>query len=188
MAAQAATLTPIAVFGASDCDRGSPLYAQAREVGLLLARARCRVITGGYGGVMEAASLGAREGGGASLGITVRAFSEARSGPNRYLTDHIEEAGLFERTAALIGRSAGYIILRGKAGTLAELTLVWALQRARLQEGRPIVLLGEFWQQFLRQLTQLELVEESQLAITSVAATPAEAVERLLAQVRRETG
>jgi uncharacterized protein (TIGR00730 family) len=181
------SLTPIAVFGGSDCEPDSPLYAQAREVGLLLGRAGCRVITGGYGGVMEAASRGAQEGGGSSLGITVRAFSGARAGPNPYLTDHIEAAGLFDRTEALIGRSMGYIILRGKAGTLAELTLIWALQRARLQEGRPIVLLGEFWQPLLQQLTQLELVEESQLAVTFVAATAAQAVERLLAQVRRGT-
>jgi uncharacterized protein (TIGR00730 family) len=182
-----AALTPVAVFGASDCPPDSPLYAQAREVGFLLGKARCLVITGGYGGVMEATSLGAQEAGGVSLGITVRAFREFRTGPNPYLTQHIEETGLFERTAALIGRSEGYIILRGKAGTLAELTFVWALQRARLQEGRPIVLLGDFWQRLLQQLIQLELVEESQLALTSVAASPAQAVAQLLAQVRKET-
>jgi predicted Rossmann-fold nucleotide-binding protein len=77
----------------------------------------------------------------------------------------------------LIGRSAGYIILHGKAGTLAELTFLWALHRARLLGNRPIVLLGERWERFVESIRALDLVDETQLATTSVVATAEEAVQ-----------
>jgi uncharacterized protein (TIGR00730 family) len=166
----------IAVFGSSEPAEGEPLYAAARRVGGLLAREGYAVITGGYGGVMEAACRGAQEVGGTTYGITTRAFNARRPRPNAYLTHHIEEEGLFERTRELIARSDGFIILAGKAGTLAELTFLWALHRAQLLGDRPIVLLGAPWRQFLQQVDALELVDQDQLTITDVVETPEEAI------------
>lgn len=174
----------IAVFGSSEPDEGSALYDQAREVGSLLGRHGFTVVTGGYGGVMEAASRGAVEAGGQTLGITTRELSPLRAGPNPYLSRHLETEGLFERTRELISRSAGYIILRGKAGTLAELSFLWALHRARLQGDRPVVLLGGFWQGFIDEVETLGLVDRSQLAITYVVATPEDAVAVIRRTVR----
>ena len=51
----------VAVFGSSSAQQRSEGYAQAEEIGALLARRGCRVINGGYGGVMEATAKGARE-------------------------------------------------------------------------------------------------------------------------------
>lgn len=169
----------IAVFGSSEPREGSLLYEQARRVGSLLAREGYVVITGGYGGVMEAASRGAREAAGEALGITSRALSPMRAGPNPYLTRHVEAEGLLERTDELIRRSSGYIILPGKAGTLAELTFLWALDRARLLGDRPIVLLGPPWRRYLDHLASLELLERVQIDITHVAGTPEEAVQMI---------
>jgi len=174
----------VAVFGSSDPLEGDDLYETAREVGRLLAEDGFVVVTGGYGGVMEAASRGAVEAGGQALGITTRALAPLRAGPNPYLTQHVEEAGLFERTRELIDRSAGYIILPGKAGTLAELTFLWALNRAQLLRGRPIVLLGSSWQGFLDQVSALALVDRGEIDITRVAGTAREAVEMIRRSVR----
>ncbi len=77
---------PIAVFGSSEPLEGEPLYEQARRVGALLAAAGYRVVTGGYGGVMEGASRGAIERGGEAIGVVCGAVFPARS-PNRYLTE-----------------------------------------------------------------------------------------------------
>ena len=51
----------VAVFGAGDVGVGSPEYGAARELGRRLVEAGYRVLTGGGGGVMEAACRGARE-------------------------------------------------------------------------------------------------------------------------------
>ena len=49
----------VAVFGSARTRRDHPTYAQAREVGRLLAEAGFAVITGGGPGMMEAANRGA---------------------------------------------------------------------------------------------------------------------------------
>lgn len=53
----------IAVFGSALPLEGSAAYEEARLTGQLLARAGYVVLNGGYGGVMEGASRGAREAG-----------------------------------------------------------------------------------------------------------------------------
>src|SRR2546421_6456311 len=73
----------VTIFGGSKCVEGSGEYAQARRVGELLAEAGFTICTGGYLGVMEAASRGAHERGGRVLGITM---NPVKSEPNPHLT------------------------------------------------------------------------------------------------------
>ena len=178
-----ATDRAVAVFGSSDPVEADPDYELARHVGSLLGHAGLLVVTGGYGGVMEAASRGAVEAGGRALGITARALSPLRASPNRWLTEHVEAADLFDRTRELMHRSHGYIILPGKAGTLAELTFLWALHRARLLGDRPIALLGTPWKVFLEQVGALNLLDGAQMDVTHLAATPEDAVALMVRSI-----
>jgi hypothetical protein len=164
----------IAVFGASEALPGERAYEQARAVGRLLALAGFRVVTGGYGGVMEAASRGATEGGGVPTGIVCRIFPGRA--PNRYLGEIVESPDLFERTRALIEPARGYVVLPGKSGTLAELTFVWALHRAGSLDRRPVVLLGEAWRPLLRHLVRAGMIESEQFDVTRVVDSPEEAL------------
>jgi len=173
----------VAVFGSSDPIESDADYVLARRVGGLLSAAGFLVVTGGYGGVMEAASRGAVEAGGRALGVTARVLSPLRAAPNRWLTEHIEAGDLFERTRELMHRSHGYIILPGKAGTLAELTFLWALHRARLLGDRPIALLGAPWRSFLQQVGSLNLLDGAQMDITHLAATPEDAVALMVRSI-----
>ena len=168
----------VAVFGSSEPAEGDPLYEQARSVGRLLAHSGIMVVSGGYGGVMEGASRGAREGGGRSIGVTTSAFQ--RGGGNPFLTEEWREPDLFLRTRRLIELSDAYIILRGKSGTLAELMFLWALNRGGLLPSTRIVLLGDFWEGILSSLQSLQMVESEQMAITRMAGTPEQAVEQVL--------
>ena len=165
----------VAVFGSSEPSEGEPLYAQARSLGALLAAHGHVVVTGGYGGVMEAACRGALESGGRTLGVTCAIFSGRK--PNRYLDESIETRDLHDRTRELIARSDAFVVLPGKSGTLAELTFLWALHRAGCLEGRPVVLLGDEWRHLLRHLLRAAILNGSELDITRVVDTPEEAVE-----------
>ncbi len=60
----------ITIFGGSQPKPGSPAYAEAYELGKLLALAGHTVLTGGYMGTMEAVSRGANEAGGHVIGVT----------------------------------------------------------------------------------------------------------------------
>jgi uncharacterized protein (TIGR00730 family) len=164
----------IAVFGSSEALPGEPAYEQARAIGRLLALAGFGVVTGGYGGVMEAASRGAAEGGGVPRGVVSAIFRDRA--PNAYLGEIVDSPDLFERTRVLVLSARGYVVLPGKSGTLAELTLVWALHRAGSLDRRPVVLLGATWRPLLRHLAQAGMIEAEQFDVTRVVDTPEEAL------------
>src|SRR6476661_2141731 len=105
----------VTIFGGSKCRESDPEYALARKVGELLAAAGYTICTGGYLGVMEAASRGAHERGGHVLGIVMNQFKHE---PNRYLSDKVATAHFYERLQQLITRSVGFVALRGGMGTV----------------------------------------------------------------------
>lgn len=164
------TIRSIAVFGSSEPREGDPLYEQARTVGRLLAADGFRIVTGGYGGVMEGASRGAREAGGAAMGVVCAAF-RGRA-PNRFLTEVVETADLHERTRTLIEAADGYVVLWGKSGTLAEAALVWALVRAGSLDARPVLVLGASWERLLRHLAESGMLGGPELESTRVVRAP----------------
>jgi len=64
----------VTVFGSSRPKAGDAEYEEARELGNLLAKRGFAVCTGGFGGVMEGVSRGAKEGGGKTYGVTAEFF------------------------------------------------------------------------------------------------------------------
>ena len=168
--------SPVAVFGSSEPLPGSAAYQQAFEIGLLLGEAGFPVINGGYGGVMEASARGARQAGTRTIGVTVAAFAH-RAGANPFIDNEFREQDLYDRTRRLIEEAAGFVVLPGRAGTLAELAFLWALCRAGLHGSKPIVLMGPVWQRLLHNLRELDILGEPELAATSVADSPAAAVD-----------
>ena len=87
------------VFGSSRPSDGDADYAEARELGWALAEKGFTVCTGGYGGVMEAASRGAKDAGGRTLGVTAKFFGRS---PNRWVDEVIEVDTWQQRLFALI--------------------------------------------------------------------------------------
>src|SRR5918993_92172 len=163
----------VTIFGGSKCSEGYPEYEQARKVGQILAEQGFTICTGGYLGIMEAASRGARESGGRVLGIVMNQF---KAEPNRYLTEKVASAHFYERLQHLITRSVGFIALRGGAGTVTELSLVWNKLQTRVIEPRPLVLLGDFWQRVIESFMENLVVSEKDVALLDFVNTPEEAV------------
>jgi uncharacterized protein (TIGR00730 family) len=168
----------VAVFGSSEPRPPSPAWHQAYDVGRLLAETGFVVVNGGYGGVMEASARGAREAGGRTIGVTTTAFA-FRGAANPWIETERRERDLFDRTRGLIEEAAGFVVLPGRSGTLAELGLVWALHKAGLLGGKPIQLVGQVWEDLLPHLRRLDLLDAAVLEITEIARGPGQAVERL---------
>ena len=167
----------VTIFGGSKCGEESVEYRQARRVGQLLAQAGYTICTGGYLGVMEAASRGAHERGGRVLGIVMNQF---KAEPNRYLTDKVATAHFYERLQHLIMRSIGFIVVRGGMGTVTEMSLVWNKLQTRVIEPRPLVLLGECWPPLIEAFRRNLVVSEADVSLLRFAATPEEAVGVIL--------
>lgn len=164
----------VTIFGGSRCGEDCVEYGQARRVGQLLAEDGYTICTGGYLGVMEAASRGAHERGGRVLGIVMNQF---KAEPNRYLTDKVATPHFYERLQQLIMRSVGFIALRGGIGTVTELSLVWNKIQTRVIERRPLVLLGDCWPPVVEAWRQHLVVSEPDIALLDFAQTAEEAVQ-----------
>src|SRR6478672_8835752 len=164
----------VTIFGGSKCVETDAEYAQAQRVGQLLAEAGYTICTGGYLGVMEAASRGAREAGGRVLGIVMNQF---KAEPNRYLTDKVATPHFYERLQRLITRSVGFVAIRGGMGTVTELSLVWNKIQTGVIEPRPLVLLGECWPPIVREWQRSLAVSDADVAALDFAVTAEEAVE-----------
>jgi uncharacterized protein (TIGR00725 family) len=140
----------VAVVGPGDAS-ASELQA-AEEVGAGLAAAGAVVVTGGLGGVMEAACRGARSRRGMTLGILP---GEDRDAANGWVQVAVP-TGLGELRNGLVVRSADALVaIGGGHGTLSEVALA-------LRTGRPVVGLGTW---------EVHGVEQ--------VSTPAEAIARI---------
>jgi uncharacterized protein (TIGR00730 family) len=143
----------ITVFGSSRPREGDALYEEARSLGGALAGGGFTVCSGGYGGVMEGVSRGAKEAGGRTLGITASFF---RSRANRWVDEEVRVATWQERLFELVRRGDGYVACRGGTGTLVELAVVWEMLNKRVMPHKPFAVLGGFWQPVLERVREAE--------------------------------
>jgi len=162
----------VTVFGSGRVEPGSADYEAARELGARLARAGFAVCTGGYGGVMEAVSRGAKEAGGHSIGVTAEVFV-ARANP--WVIEEIRVKSWHERLLELIRRGDAYVVLPGGTGTLTELAAVWEWLHKGFLVAKPVVVLGDFWEPVVAAVTAKENVGH----LVKRAATPAQVVALL---------
>jgi uncharacterized protein (TIGR00725 family) len=159
------------------------------ELGGALAAAGFAVCTGGYGGVMEGVSRGAREAGGRVLGVTSSFF---RSRANRWVDEETRVETWQDRLFELVRLGDGYIACRGGTGTLVELAVVWEMLNKKAIENRPVVVLGDFWQPVIERVREVEHGHasrwgESNDPLVHQAPTPLEAAQFLAARLAGRT-
>jgi uncharacterized protein (TIGR00730 family) len=133
------------VFGSNSPKEGDTDYAEAQQLGRVLAQAGYIVATGGYLGTMEAASRGAKETGGHVIGVTTSLFDGVRLHPNAYLDEEFKFPTLFERLHYLVTLADVWVALPGGIGTLSEVALTWSLMQVGEMPRQPFVLVGEQW-------------------------------------------
>ena len=155
----------ITVFGSSQIQPGSPAYADAMELGKLLAEAGHTVLTGGYMGAMEAVSRGANEAGGAVIGVTcedIEAWRPIKA--NAWVREEHRHTTLQERLDELIQNCDATLALPGGPGTLTEIALTWNLMIVRSLPAKPLILIGQGWRSVLESLYDSfgDLIPQSQ--------------------------
>lgn len=134
----------ITVFGSARFEENHPFYEMARQIGRSLANEGWTVMSGGGPGIMEAASRGAKEVGGKTVGCNIRLPHEQE--PNPYLDQSITFYYFFVRKMMLVKYSYGFVILPGGMGTIDEMSeAITLIQTGKLYDF-PIVLMGrEYW-------------------------------------------
>lgn len=129
----------VAVVGAST--PSERLVEEARRIGRGLVDGGARVATGGRGGVMAAASEGARASTAWTEGTVVGVLPGLDASDANPFVDIVVPTGLSHaRNVVLVAMADVVLAVGGGAGTLSEIALAWS-------HGKPIVALdlGEGW-------------------------------------------
>jgi uncharacterized protein (TIGR00730 family) len=178
----------VAVFGSARLRVGDPALAAAEAIGQAFATRGWAVITGGGPGVMEAASRGAHEAGGLSVGLGIDLPHE--QGFNRYLDLAYTFRHFYVRKVCFVKPSEGFVVLPGGFGTLDELFEALTLIQTRKVGLFPVVLFGStFWDGLVAWLRAGPLatgtIAPDDLDLFRVTDDPAEAAEIVISHYDR---
>lgn len=169
----------VSVFGGNSIVPGDAGYLEGLQVGRELALAGFTVATGGYGGVMEAVSRGAKEAGTHVIGVTTTIFVDQRLDPNAWVDEEIRLPTLFQRLHHLVTFSDALVALRGGVGTLSEVALAWSLLQVREISRRPLILVGPAWRQIMETFRRESTITGTEWQLLDFASTAADVVPLL---------
>ncbi len=174
----------VSIFGSARTRPDDPQYKKAQAIAALFVKNGFGVITGGGGGIMEAANKGATEAGGTSVGLNIRLPFEQK--PNPYATIQMEFNYFFIRKVMFIKYAAAYVVMPGGFGTMDELFEVMTLVQTRRIRPFPIIMVGsDYWGGLLEwvhsQLLAQSLISPTDMDIIQVLDDP----EEIVATVRK---
>jgi uncharacterized protein (TIGR00730 family) len=169
----------VSIFGSARTRPDDPQYKKAETIAARFVKNGFGVITGGGGGIMEAANKGAAEAGGTSVGLNIRLPFEQK--PNPYATLQMEFNYFFIRKVMFIKYAAAYVVMPGGFGTLDELFEVMTLVQTRRIRPFPIIMVGsDYWGGLLEwirsQLMTQSLISSTDMSIFQVLDDPGEIV------------
>jgi uncharacterized protein (TIGR00730 family) len=130
----------VTVFGSARTPQDHPHYALAREAGACLGRGGYAVITGGGGGLMEAANRGARDVGAVSVGCNIELPHEQAL--NAFVDIGLRFQHFFARKVMFVRYASAFVVCPGGYGTLDELFEALTLIQTRTIRHFPVILLG----------------------------------------------
>jgi len=134
----------VSMFGSSRAKPDDPNYKLAEETAYQLGKAGFGVITGGGGGIMEAANKGAARAGAKSIGLNIELPIEQI--PNEYQNMSLNFRYFFTRKVMFLKYAHGFIVLPGGYGTMDELFESLVLIQTLRQASFPVVLMGsDYW-------------------------------------------
>ena len=151
------------IYGGSQNIKDSKEYLETIELAKRLANKGYVIKTGGYFGIMEAASIGATSVGGKAIGYTCADFPSVKG--NKFLTQNVVCENIFQRLELLIKNTDLFIVQRGSVGTLAEFFLTLDIVR-KMDNPPQIILIGEFWESIIVSLDYL--VSARDLSLTKL--------------------
>ena len=170
----------IAVYGSSQVSPDHAAYQDSVCIGQALARAGCAVMTGGYFGVMEAVSMGAKMAGGRVIGVTTDQIGQQFNvQPNRYLDENVNYADLRDRLLHLVENADGYLAMPGGIGTLHEIAETWELMRIGGVPRRPFVCYGPMWAEIINIMEGSAYLGDGYRGMITVAQSPQTVIEAL---------
>jgi uncharacterized protein (TIGR00730 family) len=179
----------VSIFGSARTSPEHPHYKMAEELAAGLAKAGFAVITGGGGGIMEAANKGAFNAGGSSVGLNIELPMEQVS--NKFQTLSLHFRYFFCRKVMFVKYAHGFIVCPGGFGTLDEFFEAVVLIQTLKQASFPVILMGsDYWKGMLdwvnnKMLLETGYVSDEDMGYFQVIDDPKEAV-RIIVDFQKE--
>lgn len=164
----------VTVFGNGRISPEEVQYQKAFALGGLIGKQGWTVCTGGYGGIMEAASKGSKENGGKTIGVTLK---DSGGWANPWVMEERQMPEWRERLFHLIEAGDAFVLFDGATGTMVELFTTWEMLNRKMIQ-KPVVIMGDYLKRLVNDLKQQPYyLFPEQLKI---AETPQEAFSFLL--------
>ncbi|MBU8849769.1 MAG: TIGR00730 family Rossman fold protein [Desulfobacterales bacterium] len=152
----------VSVFGSARTGCEHPYYKKCENLAALFAQKGYSIITGGGGGIMEAANKGAAAGGAGSVGLNITLPFEQK--PNPYADTQIEFKYFFVRKVMFLKYAQAFIIMPGGFGTLDELfETITLIQTQRIRKV-PVILVGKDYWKGMVQWVKDKFLEEKMIS------------------------
>jgi len=172
---KAKNIEQVTIFGSSHTPFDSELAKEALEVSKKLAEAGYIVVDGGGPGVMRAATMGAKQGGGKVIGIILEADEnmhyEGRDPENKFDIE-IKTKNYVERTLALMREGQVYVVFNGGTGTISEFGMAWGLAKLYFGHHKPLILYGKFWEKIIAAFKKNMLITKEEQEVYKIVDTP----------------
>ncbi|MBQ3348455.1 TIGR00730 family Rossman fold protein [Candidatus Saccharibacteria bacterium] len=153
----------VTIFGSARLPQDHKYCKMAYELGALLAKNGHTVVTGGGPGIMEAASQGAYEIGGRTIGLNITLKHEQF--PNPYLTDCLTFEYFFARKVSLAMAAKVFVFFPGGFGTMDELSEILCLMQEDKMPKMPVFLIGKaYWKNFdkiIKKMLELGVISKN---------------------------
>lgn len=160
----------VTIFGSARLPQDDKYCIMAYRLGGLLAKNGHAVITGGGPGIMEAASHGAYEIGGRTIGLNITLQHEQF--PNPYLTDCLTFEYFFARKVSLAMAAKVFVFFPGGFGTMDELSEILCLMQEKKMPKMPVFLIGKaYWRNFdkvFNKMLELDLIAKNDAGIFKI--------------------
>ncbi|MBI2600770.1 LOG family protein [Candidatus Daviesbacteria bacterium] len=172
---KAKSIESVAIFGYADSIESDSLYKSVVAVARKLAEAGYTVVDGGGPGVMKAATVGAKLGGGHVVGVTLYPKDmdnfEGRDKTNLF-DEEIKTDNYVERTLSLMKEGQVYVVFKGGTGTISEFGMAWGLARLYFGHHKPLILYGKFWKNIIEAFKENMFLRPEDLKVYKVVDSP----------------
>src|SRR3989344_5276568 len=179
---KAKNIEQVTIFGSAHADSESALVKEAFEVCKQLAEVGYIIVDGGGPGVMRAATMGAKAGGGQVIGIVLQPDEnmhyEGRDQENKFDIE-IKAKNYVERTIALMREGQVYVVFNGGTGTISEFGMAWGLAKLYFGNHKPLILYGDFWKPIMDSFKNNMLVRPEEYEVFTIVSSPKDALEAI---------
>lgn len=172
----------VAIFGYADTTEKEELFQDVFKTSKALAEAGYTIVDGGGPGVMLAASMGGKAGGGKVIGVTLYPKDMKNfegKDPKNLLDVEIKTDTYVERTLTLMKQGQVYVIFKGGTGTISEFGMAWGLARLYFGHHKPLILYGKFWKKIIDAFRENMLLRKEEDKVYKIVDSPEGVLEAI---------